>query len=260
MPSRVEYLFACTLVAGITAAGLAMPVAAGQPATTPAAMPAAVTAGKTAAARETVVLLHGLGRSRTSVWLLAERIGKAGYTVERIGYRSLHEEPGEILASVRAQIDACCAQREAPVHFVGHSLGGLLVRAYLAEARVKSLGRVVLIGSPSGGTPVVDDYRERWWMKFAGPTANALGTDAGSFPKSLPAPAYPLGVIAGRLERAIDFPRIEGDDDGLVPVEATRVDGMRDFVVIEAGHAMLRYREETARQVVNFLRFGQFAH
>jgi len=231
-------------------------VAAGNAGATPPAPVSAVDAGT---ARETVVLLHGLGRSRASVWLLAERIGKAGYAVERIGYRSLHDAPGDILASVRSQIDACCAQREAPVHFVGHSLGGLLVRAYLAEARVKKLGRVVLIGSPSQGTPVVDDYRGRWWMKLAGPTANALGTDAGSFPKSLPPPAYPLGVIAGRVERAIDYPRIDGDDDGLVPVAATRVEGMRDFVVIEAGHAMLRYREETARQVVSFLRFGQFA-
>lgn len=212
----------------------------------------------TAAPRETVVMLHGLGRNRSSVWLLADRVEAAGYDVQRVGYKSLHDAPTDILANVRAQIDACCAQRDAPVHFVGHSLGGLLVRAYLAESRVKKLGHVVLIGSPNQGTPVVDDYRDRWWMKFAGPTANALGTNAGSFPKSLPPPDYPLGVIAGKVERVIDFPRIEGDDDGLVPVEATRVQGMRDFVVIDTGHAMLRYNEQAARQVISFLKFGQF--
>lgn len=250
MLARLCRSLTCLVALGITA----MPVQA-SPGTASAGT---VNPSSAAAARETVVLLHGLGRNRSSVWLLADRVEAAGYDVERIGYKSLHDAPADILANVRAQIDACCAQREAPVHFVGHSLGGLLVRAYLAQAHVKKLGHVVLIGSPNQGTPIVDDYRDRWWMKFAGPTANALGTDPGSFPKSLPPPAYPLGVIAGKVERVIDFPRIDGDDDGLVPVEATRVEGMRDFVVIDAGHAMLRYNEQAARQVISFLKFGQF--
>jgi hypothetical protein len=132
------------------------------------------------------------------------------------------------------------------------------VRAYLADKPVKNLGRVVLIGSPSQGTPVVDSYQDHWWMKLAGPTANALGTGNTSFPKSLPPPDYALGVIAGKVERVIDFPSIPGDDDGLVPVESTRVEGMKDFVVVKAGHAMLRYNELAAEQAIAFLKFGQF--
>jgi pimeloyl-ACP methyl ester carboxylesterase len=208
--------------------------------------------------RDTVVVLHGLGRNKSSMWLLADRIEAAGFSVERVGYKSLKDEPAEILANVRNTINACCAQRERPVHFVGHSLGGLLVRAYLADKPVKNLGRVVLIGSPSQGTPVVDSYQDHWWMKLAGPTANALGTGNTSFPKSLPPPDYALGVIAGKVERVIDFPSIPGDDDGLVPVESTRVEGMKDFVVVKAGHAMLRYNELAAEQAIAFLKFGQF--
>lgn len=210
--------------------------------------------------KETVVLLHGLGRGKSAMWLLGERLEKAGYRVERIGYPSLRDDPRKVLAGVRAQIDSCCAQREQPVHFVGHSLGGLLARAYLADKPVRTLGRVVLIGSPSQGTPLVDAYRDTWWMKIAGPTANALGTGADSFPRSLPAPDYPLGVIAGKRERHLEYPVIEGDDDGLVPVEATRVEGMQDFVVVEAGHAQLRYDERTAELTVAFLKSGKFTH
>lgn len=210
------------------------------------------------AERETVVVLHGLGRNKSAMWLLAARIEAAGFRVERIGYKSLKDSPQRILENVGRQIDTCCAQRATPVHFVGHSLGGLLVRGYLAGKPVKHLGRVVLIGSPSQGTPVVDDYRTAWWMKFAGPTAKALGTGSDSFPKSLPAPDYPLGVIAGKVERLVDYPAVPGDDDGLVPVDATRVEGMQDFVVIESSHSMLRYDELAAEQAIAFLKSGQF--
>lgn len=210
------------------------------------------------AAPETVVVLHGLGRNKSSMWLLASRFEAAGFRVQRIGYRSLHEDPAGILVNLRAQIDACCARSEQPVHFVGHSLGGLLIRAYLASKPVKQLGRVVLIGSPSQGTPIVDTYRDKWWMKYAGPTAAALGTGENSFPKSLPPPDYPLGVIAGKSDRLIDYPAIPGDDDGLVPVDSTKVKGMQDFVVIRTTHSMLRYNEQTAAQAIAFLKFGQF--
>lgn len=222
--------------------------------------PVAASTRDDATPRDTVVVLHGLGRSPSSVWLLAERIEAAGFRVERVGYRSLRDDPRGVLANVRSQIDRCCAQRDGQVHFVGHSLGGLLARAYLADRPLKNLGRVVLIGSPSQGTPVVDDYRDSWWMKLAGPTAAALGTGTNSFPKSLPRPDYPLGVIAGRSTRLVEYPAIAGEDDGLVPVDATRVEGMQDFVVVDAGHAMLRYKEQAAEQAITFLRFGHFQH
>ena len=67
------------------------------------------------------------------MWLLAKRIEDAGYHVKRIGYSSLNVTPQEILEEVTGQIDSCCAHYQKPVHYVGHSLGGLLIRAYLQE-------------------------------------------------------------------------------------------------------------------------------
>jgi pimeloyl-ACP methyl ester carboxylesterase len=212
-----------------------------------------------AADKETVVLLHGLGRSEAAMWLLASRIETAGFDVVRIGYDSLGDPPERILATVSRQIDACCKASPNPVHFVGHSLGGLIIRAYLAENELRTPGRVVLIATPNAGTPLVDAYRDSWWMDLAGPTAKSLGTDPDSFPNSLPAADYPLGVIAGvRDARFVDL--IPGDDDGLVPLESTKVTGMVDFTIVEANHLLLRYSQEVARQTIAFLRTGEFLH
>jgi alpha-beta hydrolase superfamily lysophospholipase len=161
-----------------------------------------------------VVLTHGLGRSNMAMWVLAWRLEQAGYTVQQVGYDSLTDTPDEILHAVSAQINECCIDAVQPLHFVGHSLGGLLNCAYLERHRAQQLGRVVLIGSSSRGTPVVDMFADRWWMQFAGPTAKALGTGADAFPHTLsPPPYYPLGVIAGVTDNGPMSTHIPGEGD-----------------------------------------------
>jgi len=213
-----------------------------------------------AIARDTVVVLHGLGRGRSAMWLLGSRIENAGFDVVRIGYDSLREAPEEILADVVQQVDRCCRALATPVHFVGHSLGGLIIRGYLAAHRPANLGRVVLIGTPNNGTPLVDRFRDSWWLSLAGPTARELGTGPDSFPASLPDPDYPVGVIAGVGASVFISGLIPGDDDGLVPVESTKVTGMTDFILVDLGHALMRYSDEVARQTVAFLQRGRFIH
>jgi pimeloyl-ACP methyl ester carboxylesterase len=211
--------------------------------------------------KEKVILLHGLGRSAAAMWLLGSRIAQGGFEVVQIEYDSLGATPKEILDSVKQQIETCCGNSLTRVHFVGHSLGGLISRAYLAEWRPKHLGSVVLIATPNSGTPLVDKYRESWLMKLAGPTAITLGTDPESFPNSLPAPDYPVGVIAGVA--TVDFfddEDLPGADDGLVPLDSAKLDGMMDFVIVEWGHSLLRYSREVARQTIAFLRTGAFDH
>ena len=207
-----------------------------------------------------VVLVHGLWRGKSAMWLLAHRLEEAGFEVVRVDYASFTATPEEIVAEVSAQIDACCGTASRPVHFVGHSMGGLAIRSYLVDGRVPRPGRVVLIGSPNSGTPIVDEHGDAWWMALAGPTARALGTGPDSFPNALPEPDYPVGVIAGFWAGPFGLDFVAGDDDGLVPVESTKVPGMTDFVLVDAGHAALRYREEVADQVVAFLRHGRFVH
>jgi len=208
--------------------------------------------------KEIIVLLHGLGRSNTSMWLLASRLEDAGYYVQRVEYSSLDQKPDEILEDISLQINQCCQKHTQSVHFVGHSLGGLMVRAYLQNNKVDKLGRVVLLGTPNKGTKAADHFSNSWLMNILGPTAKALGTDDESFPKSLKAPYYPVGIIAGEVKSELNDPVIPGKDDGLVSVEATKIDGMTDFIIIETGHSMMRYDSEVADQTIEFIKNGVF--
>ena len=213
------------------------------------------------ASGETVVLLHGLGRSNLVTKTMAKRLFDAGYNVKQVGYQSLFgDTPDEVVKDITQQINACCSDLKTPVHFVGHSLGGLLVRAYLGENTVPNLGRVVLLGSPNKGTPIVDSLKDDWLMEVAGEMARALGTDDSSgFLGSLKPPTYTLGIIAGVAD-AGRSEEIPGDDDGLVPLESTKVEGMTDFIVLPVSHADMREDEKTFAQLLNFLKEGQFDH
>lgn len=208
---------------------------------------------------ELVVLLHGLGRSSFSMRALAAKLEEAGYATHRIDYPSTRLEAEALGPMLGAQLDACC--REAPrLHFVTHSLGGLVVRAYLAEHRPPNLGRVVMLAPPNHGSEWADSFADvavfRWVM---GPTAAELGTGPGSLPNRLPAADFPVGVIAGTgVVNPVGAELIPGEDDGTVSVESTRLDGMTDFIEVDASHSFIMYSDEVAAQVVAFLSHGRF--
>ncbi|WP_418318567.1 alpha/beta fold hydrolase [Piscinibacter sakaiensis] len=217
------------------------------------------TAAARVESREQVVVIHGLGRSASAMRPLAQRLADAGYAVTLVGYDSFGATTGEAVAEVQAQIDACCAASSTLVHFVGHSLGGLLIRAYLADRAIPQLGRVVMLGTPNQGTPVVDRNRDAWWMRLAGPLANSLGTGSDGFAKTLPAPSYPVGVIAGQVSRdGGPMGELGEPNDGLVPVASTRLTGMQDFAIVDVRHSAMRDDERVAQHTIAFLRDGRF--
>lgn len=217
-------------------------------------------ASETKVKKEKVVLIHGFGRSKVAMWQLYIELCMAGYDIESIGYSSFTKSIDEIKATVFAQINTIAFHKYEKIHFVGHSLGGLLCRAYLDRYRVQNLGNVVLIGSPNGGTELVDSYKKEWWFDYAGPTAKVLGTDKNSFPKSLKKPYYPVGVIAGVVTTQMDMieEAFDGEHDGMVSVESTKIEGMSDFIKIKTNHSMMRYDDEVASQTIYFLQKSSF--
>jgi pimeloyl-ACP methyl ester carboxylesterase len=208
--------------------------------------------------KDIVVLVHGLGRGKSIMVPLQTRLEKAGFSTALIDYHSINRTPEQILEEVTKQIDTIQIDSDQTIHFVGHSLGGLIIRAYLDSNKIKNLGKVILIGSPNKGTPFVDRFRDAWWLKLVGPAASSLGTDSKSFPRSLRPPYYPVGIIAG-ISRTInndDF--IPGEDDGIVPVESTKIEGMKDFILVEVSHSALPQNELVAEQTIEFLKNGTF--
>jgi len=211
-----------------------------------------------AGGNDVVYLLHGLGRSKFAMWVLASRLEDAGFSVNNIGYPSINKTPQEILKNISEQINSSLPEKGQTVHFVGHSLGGLLIRAYLEKTNIRNLGKVVLIGTPNRGTTLVDNYKDSWWMQMLGPAALSLSTDGNSFPNSIAKPYYPVGIIAGIYGDNDNEDVLPGEDDGLVPLESTKIDGMTDFISIESSHYMMRYSREVADQTILFLRHGRF--
>ena len=208
--------------------------------------------------KELVILLHGLGRGKSIMMPMKEQMEISGFQVSVVDYRSIGRTPEEILRDVGQQIKDFRVDTTQTVHLVGHSLGGLIIRAYLDSVRVRALGRVVLIGSPSKGTPFVDHFRDAWWLKLVGPAASSLGTDEKSFPRTLHPPYYPVGIIAGISSMIDNEDFIPGEDDGIVPVESTKIERMTDFILLPVSHSSLPKNETVMRQTIEFLKNGRF--
>ena len=213
---------------------------------------------------ETVVLLHGLGRTSRAMLLLEADLVAAGYRVENLGYDTRSTTPQAAAGQLAARIEDCCSQRHAPVHFVGHSLGGLMVRAVLDQTRPRQLGRVVLIGTPNRGSELADADAHPDWLECAlekvGPAARSLGTGPDGFAASLPPPDYEVGVIAGTRSSALAGHWLPVPNDGLVSLASARLPGAVDEITFDVGHARLRGDPRVAQQTLAFLAKGNFDH
>lgn len=209
---------------------------------------------------EDVVLLHGLARSDRAMHPLEESLRTAGYRVHNLRYPSLDGSPEELVALVARDVETCCAGAHK-LHFVTHSLGGLLVRAYLAQHPHENLGRVVMLAPPNHGSEYADLARDAKLGESLRTAAAALGTDPESFANSLPPPTYEVGIIAGTKSRnPLDRMVVEGESDGAVSVASAQLAGMSDFITVEATHATIRRLPIVHQQVIAFLQTGHFRH
>jgi len=212
------------------------------------------------AGADQVVLLHGLGRTESAMLILENSLAGAGFEVHNIGYPSNDETPDQLVARVSAAINTCCANNERTVHFVGHSLGGLLIRAYLADGLPDNMGRVVLLGTPNRGSELADleEGLTSTILELAGPTAQMLGTGPDGFPASLPAPNFEVGVIAGTMDAIVTNEWLPLPNDSMVSLESAKLEGMSDFRAIEVTHFGLRNNPIVAEATIAFLKDGAF--
>jgi len=211
---------------------------------------------------ETVILVHGLGRTTASMAVLRARLTGEGYRVVSFGYPSKSEPIETLVEQLEAEVALCCADEPGTFHFVTHSMGGVLVRAYLAERTHPFEGRVVMLAPPNHGSEIVDAFaNSRLLGAVVGPSGARLGTDSTGIPAGLEPVDFELGVITGdRSYNPFGSWLIPGPDDGTVGVESARVEGAADFLVLPATHTFIMNRRDVAEEVVHFLREGEFRH
>lgn len=208
-----------------------------------------------------VVILHGIARSSTHMKPLAKKLEQEGYDVISLDYPSTKYTLEELTESICKDLSKKLAE-DKPVHFIGYSMGGLLVRAIIAKHRPERLGRVVQLGSPNHGSEVADFLKNNWiYKKIYGPAGQQLTTNNAATEKLLGTVNYELGVISGNnsLDPFSSY-IIGGDDDGKVSIASTKVQGMKDHVVVSSTHTFFPSNKNAQEQTIYFLKNGKFNH
>jgi pimeloyl-ACP methyl ester carboxylesterase len=194
-----------------------------------------------------VVLVPGLWMPSAIMAPLAARLARAGFRPHRFAYSGRRSLEGAMERLARFSSEA---------HFVGHSLGGVLILDMLGRHREVPAGRVVLIGAPVNGCLTGQRFG-RWragrWL--LGASAVRWQDCAARWQRP-----EPLGVIAGTrpfgLGRALGT--LPGENDGVVRVDETTVQGMAERVLVREGHSLLAVSSRVSGLVERFLRAGRF--
>jgi triacylglycerol lipase len=212
-----------------------------------------------------VVLLHGLGRTRRAMQPLARAAERGGREVLNIGYPSRTASVAALAEWVVREIGALRGG-DAPVDFITHSLGGILVRVAAANGLLAAarIGRVVMLAPPNQGSEVPEALAARpivgpFYRRAIGPAGLELGVGPEGITQRLPAVDFEVGVIAGsRSINPLLSRFIDGPDDGKVSIARTAVPGMRDFIVVPHSHTFLMRAPAVIRQALHFLDRGEF--
>jgi pimeloyl-ACP methyl ester carboxylesterase len=229
-------------------------------ASNPPAISGAQSSTAPAVQRDCVILIHGLGRTPLSMLRLEWTLKRAGYQVVNLRYPSRRFTVKQ-LADEYLDKAVTAHSQAGRIHFVTHSLGGIILRDYLARHEMTNLGRTVMLAPPNHGSELADRLKKsavgRWIL---GPAGCQLGTGPQGLPEQLGPARFPLGVIAADSAFHRWFYRVfPGPNDGKVCVQSARLDGMSDFLVVRGSHTWIIWRGGVARQVPAFLQQGHFS-
>lgn len=202
--------------------------------------------------QETVVLVHGLGRSRLSLLPLARRLRDVGFATINVPYTPTFHRFETLVALFHDYLVK--ELRTERYHLVGHSLGNMLIRARFAQGYPAELGYIVMLAPPNHPPRLARKLRSfppfRLW---AGDSGQQLASQA--FYDALPTPTVPFGVIAGSKGQPFTFSE---PNDGIVTVESTRLAGMKEHLVVPHTHTFMMNSPAVAEATIHFLQHGNF--
>jgi len=207
---------------------------------------------------ETIVLLHGLMRGHRAMEPLARHLSAQGFSTLNVPYPSVTQPVEALVGHIRRAVEKIATDR--PVHFLTHSMGGILARLILAEPAAWHPGRLLMLAPPSSGSEIVDRLgRHRFFARCLGPAGRALRSDG--LPTTLPAlPAnLEAAVIMGRRSSLPFFRHLlEKENDGIVSVSRGAFPGLKGFSVVDADHTFIPLHPEVWRRSALFLKSGEW--
>lgn len=208
-----------------------------------------------------IVILHGIGMSTLRMAWLEFGLRRAGYSTLNIGYPSLRRDLAGCAAYVKARLDAYPTGNYSSIHFVTHSMGGLVALELLAEKEAFPVHRAILIAPPYRGSEVADFlHKFRLYRAAFGPSGSQLTTTYRKDIGFVIPTTTEIGIIAGT--RGYEYPWFlsimnkTGEHDGLVSVQSTQIPGAKDSITIRMSHSFLL--EKSVKQTLHFLEHGQF--
>lgn len=205
-----------------------------------------------------VVLLHGLWRGWRAMQPLARALANEGFSSLNLPYPSGRLPVSQLVIRVRAEVEKIASDQ--PVHFITHSLGGILIRALLAQEVPWVTGKIVMLAPPSRGSEIVDWSKKHPLIHhILGPAGRSLGSDG--VPSELAAlpPEIQAAVIMGNRNSIPIFTKLlDSENDGIVSAAKGRIDGLSGFTVVNADHTFIQMHPETIRLCLHFLKTGEW--
>lgn len=204
---------------------------------------------------EAVVLIHGLFLNGYEMSFLRFQLTRAGYSPLRFRYHSVRSSPASAAEKLRKMVQDLDADT---IHFVCHSLGGLVIRHYFALFEDLRHGRIVTLGTPHQGSGVA-----RYLSAFT--LGQKLLGESNQHGVSGDVPAWDsaceLGSIAGTFSMGMGrmIADLSKPNDGTVAVAETRLHGAKDHIALPVSHLGMLASGQVVVQIVHFLQQGCFA-
>ena len=201
---------------------------------------------------DTIVLIHGQGRTRLSMLILGKRFRSAGYQTVNFPYNqtidTLNEISSQLIDFIRKKV------KTENYHLIGHSLGNVIIRNAFRKEYPDGLGKIVMLAPPNQPAHLAKRLKKNpVYRKFTGDSGQKLSEE--EFYRDLPVPTVPFGVIAGDKGQSLTFSE---PNDAVVTVESTKLEGMADWILLHHGHAFIMNCKDTFEHCQHFIERGRF--
>lgn len=193
-----------------------------------------------------IVLLHGLGRTSLSMRLLAYRLKKQNYQTININYPSTKHKIEYLANYLKKELRENCQDEKRKINFVTHSMGGIIVRYFLANNKLKNLNRVVMLSPPNQGSQLVNKVSKSNIAKtIMGPAFVQLKKEPKGLINTIKKPDYEIGIITGKFDKKVS-------------IEEAQLKEMKDFLVLPKFHSFIMNSKRVTTAITNFLQTGNF--